>query len=127
MSSPDSPYPFDLTGDALRVVDLRPLWRALVADLLAGRSAGLVSARFHAALASAGAALVRDARKTHGDLPVVLTGGCFQNAHLAEGVLGELGGATYIHLHGSVPPGDGGLALGQALAADAIAARLHGA
>ena len=120
-------YPFDLSGDALRLVDLRPLWRRLAADVIAGVSPGAISARFHAALAAAGGALVREARRIHGDLPVVLTGGCFQNAHLAEGVLGELGGAAYIHLHGSIPPGDGGLALGQALAADAIAARLHGA
>jgi hydrogenase maturation protein HypF len=120
-------YPFDLSGDTLRTVDLRPLWRALAADVIGGVPPGAISARFHAALAAAGAALVREARSAHGDLPVVLTGGCFQNAHLSEGLLGALGGAPYIHLHGSVPPGDGGLALGQAIAADAIAARRQGA
>ena len=57
-------YPFDLSGDALRTVDLRPLWRALAADVLAGALPGLVSARFHAALSSAGAALIREARAT---------------------------------------------------------------
>jgi hydrogenase maturation protein HypF len=116
-------YPFDLAGDSLREVDLRPLWRALVADVLAGVEPGLISARFHAALAAAGAALLREARARHGPLPAVLTGGCFQNGRLAEGLLGLLGEAGYLHLHREVPPGDGGIALGQAVAADAIAAR----
>jgi hydrogenase maturation protein HypF len=52
-------------------------------------------------------------------LPIVLTGGCFQNARLAEGLLGELSGAFRVCQHGQVPPGDGGIALGQAIVADA--------
>ena len=56
-----------------------------------------------------------------GALPVVLTGGCFQNARLAEGIAAELSGSFRVYLHGQVPPGDGGLALGQALVADAVA------
>ena len=54
-----------------------------------------------------------------GRLPVVLTGGCFQNARLAEGILGELCGRVRVYQHGQVPPGDGGIALGQAVVADA--------
>jgi hydrogenase maturation protein HypF len=114
-------YPYDLTGDDLRTVDLRPLWRALAADVISSAPPGAISARFHAALADAGARLVREARARHGELPVVLTGGCFQNAHLSEGLFAALGGAPYIHLHGAVPPGDGGIALGQAIVADAVA------
>jgi hydrogenase maturation protein HypF len=52
---------------------------------------------------------------------VVLTGGCFQNAYLAERIGAELSGSFKVYLHGQVPPGDGGLALGQALVADAVA------
>jgi hydrogenase maturation protein HypF len=54
-------------------------------------------------------------------MPVVLTGGCFQNARLAEGVKRRLQGDFDVHLHCEVPPGDGGIALGQALVADAVA------
>ena len=54
---------------------------------------------------------------------MVLTGGCFQNARLAEGILRELSGLFAVYTHAHVPPGDGGLALGQALVADAVARR----
>jgi len=49
----------------------------------------------------------------------VLTGGCFQNARLAEGLLRGLSGDFRVYLPGEIPPGDGGLALGQAVVADA--------
>jgi hydrogenase maturation protein HypF len=80
-----------------------------------------VSAAFHETLADVAAALVRGAAERCGRLPVVLTGGCFQNARLASGVRRRLAGDFEVLLHGEVPPGDGGLALGQALVADAMA------
>ncbi len=118
-----APYPFDLdTAGPVIELDLRPLWRALVEDVALGAAPAIVSARFHAALARAGAELVRRASRTTGRLPVVLTGGCFQNARLTEGILGELSLSFEVYPHGQVPPGDGGIALGQALVADA---RVH--
>ncbi len=95
--------------------------RAAVGDLSSGVSPGRVSARFHEGMADVAAALVRRAAAAHGRLPVVLTGGCFQNARLAESVLARLEGDFDVRLHGEVPPGDGGIALGQALVADAVA------
>jgi len=117
-----APYPFDLDhARPVTELDLRPLWRALAQDAANGVPAGAVSARFHAGLVAGGAALVRDAARRTGPLPVVLTGGCFQNARLAEGILGALGSDFRVYLHGRVPPGDGGIALGQAIVADASA------
>jgi len=118
-----APYPFDVAvADGLDTLDLRPLWRALARDVAGGAAAGEISARFHASLAAGGAELVRGAARRTGRLPVVLTGGCFQNSRLAEGVLRELSGAFAVYPHGQVPPGDGGIALGQAVVADATAA-----
>jgi hydrogenase maturation protein HypF len=117
-------YPFELDrSGAVTQLDLRPLWRALVADLRKGTGAGAISTRFHAALAAAGSELVRQAATRTGHLPVVLTGGCFQNAFLSERISTELSGSFTVYRHGHVPPGDGGLALGQALVADAVARR----
>ncbi|MEJ5367150.1 MAG: carbamoyltransferase HypF [Bryobacteraceae bacterium] len=61
--------------------------------------------------------IVRSARRA-GVEEVVLTGGCFQNARLAEAAARRLR-AEGFHplLHREVPPNDGGLAAGQLLAA----------
>jgi hydrogenase maturation protein HypF len=105
-------------------IDLRAMVRDVVDDLRAGVSASTISARFHNTLAAATAAVVRRAARERGVLPVVLTGGCFQNARLAERLAGALVAAFTVHLHRNVPPGDGGLALGQAVVAAAVARRM---
>jgi hydrogenase maturation protein HypF len=111
-------YPYRIDRGARPwVLDLRPLVRAAVADLRAGLAAPTLSARFHNALAAATAELVRGAAEHTGRLPVVLSGGCFQNALLAERVRAALLPDFAVHLHRDVPPGDGGLALGQAVVA----------
>lgn len=116
-------YPFALVETAgLVEADLRPLVRAAVDDVLAGAPAARVSAAFHETLADVGAALVRGAAERHGRLPVVLSGGCFQNARLAESVRARLAPDFELVLQREVPPGDGGIALGQALVADELAA-----
>jgi hydrogenase maturation protein HypF len=118
-------YPYDVARDGdLWQLDLRPLWRALAEDVVNGRNAALVSARFHEALANAGAELVRRAAEECGKLPVVLTGGCFQNARLAAGIVRRLDTSFEVYQHAFVPPGDGGIALGQAVVADAALAQL---
>jgi hydrogenase maturation protein HypF len=102
-------------------VDLRPVMRGAVGDLIAGRSAATISARFHNTLAAVTVELARAALATTDDVPIVLGGGCFQNVRLAEDVLHPLrkSGAR-IYMNHAVPPGDGGLALGQAVIANAI-------
>jgi hydrogenase maturation protein HypF len=113
-------YPFDLDLEAATPeVDLRATLRAAVEDFFAGAAPGAISARFHNTLARATAELVRRAVAHAGRLPIVLTGGCFQNALLAERVLEELDGHPVL-LHRRVPAGDGGLALGQAAVAGAL-------
>ena len=113
-------YPFGIdTRGAVLELDLRPTVRALVDEFLLGVPAGRLSARFHDTLVHSTAALVGLVRDRAGRLPVVLTGGCFQNPRLAEGLLAALEPDFQVHLHRLVPPGDGGIALGQAVVADA--------
>ncbi|MGE5412891.1 MAG: carbamoyltransferase HypF [Syntrophomonadaceae bacterium] len=102
-------------------IDLRPALREAVADLLAGRGPAGIAARFHETLAEATAKMIEESLALVGDAPVVLTGGCFQNALLVERTLARLGTRVPVHLHRRVPPGDGGLALGQAVIASAVA------
>jgi hydrogenase maturation protein HypF len=101
-------------------VDFRPVMKAAVEDLIAGRHAAVVSARFHNTLVDVTAELARAALALRGDMPVVLSGGCFQNARLAEGVIGALRPSARVYMNHDVPPGDGGIALGQAVIANAF-------
>lgn len=107
-------------GSAPWEVDLRPLVKAAVIDLVDGRSPATVSARFHNTIADTTIELARAAMAITGDVPVVLSGGCFQNALLAERIIGALRPQHRIFMNHLIPPGDGGLALGQAVIADAL-------
>ncbi|HET7219683.1 MAG TPA: carbamoyltransferase HypF [Vicinamibacterales bacterium] len=121
----DEQYGFDVdTRVSPWSIDLRPMVRAVVGDVLARVPAPAISARFHNTMVSATAAVVRLAARSRGALPVVLTGGCFQNARLSERLARALSPQLQVYLHGEVPPGDGGLSLGQAVAAAAVARRL---
>jgi hydrogenase maturation protein HypF len=114
-------YPYGIVGSGNpSQLDLRPAVWAAVADTVRGATVPQIAARFHNTIAEATAALVRRVVSEYGRLPVVASGGCFQNARLAESVRAALAPEHDVRLHARVPPGDGGLALGQALVADAI-------
>jgi hydrogenase maturation protein HypF len=102
-------------------VDLRPLVKAAVLDLIEGRSPSIVSARFHNTLIDVTVELAHSISAARGDMPVVLSGGCFQNALLAEGVLARIDRTSPVYMNQEIPPGDGGLALGQAVIAARVA------
>ncbi len=92
------------------IADWEPMIRQILDERVRGEPAGRISARFHNALAGWALDLARavDCRQ------VVLTGGCFQNALLTERVRQRLlDGGFAVHSHQRVPPGDGGIALGQ--------------
>jgi hydrogenase maturation protein HypF len=102
-------------------LDLRPMVRQIVREVIAGADRGRIAACFHNTLVAGSAAMVRSAIEQHGRLAVILSGGCFQNPLLAQGIAAALRDVTAVHLNRSVPPGDGGIALGQAMVARALA------
>lgn len=95
-------------------VDPRPMIKSAVLDLIDGKSPSTISAKFHNTLAAVTIELANAASAA--TLPIVLTGGCFQNALLTERILDGLPDAR---THHHIPPGDGGIALGQAVIASA--------
>jgi hydrogenase maturation protein HypF len=96
------------------VVDWEPMVLELIARIGGGEPAPVLAAEFHHALAEA---IVQVARRT-GQSRVVLTGGCFQNRLLTECAVRQLEAAGLRpYWHQRIPPNDGGIALGQAVAA----------
>jgi hydrogenase maturation protein HypF len=96
------------------VLDWGPMVEGILLDLANAVPVWEISARFHNALAEGIVSIARAA----GQVRVALTGGCFQNRYLLERTVRQLRSAGFSpYWHQRVPPNDGGIALGQAVAA----------
>ncbi|MGQ9889395.1 MAG: carbamoyltransferase HypF [Aggregatilineales bacterium] len=108
----DEPYPFTLDADG--VLDWRQMIRYIDDERHKNVPAGFQAARFHTTLVEMMVAVARQA----GQQRVILTGGCFQNRRLAEQAVTRLRAAGFEPVwHQRIPPNDGGIALGQLMAA----------
>jgi len=104
----------------VHAVNSAPLIRAVVVDVKAGVSPGVIAAKFHNGMAL----MIRDTcirlREENQLNEVALSGGVFQNVTLLERVLPLLREAGFtVYTQRLVPPNDGGLSLGQAVVAAA--------
>jgi len=110
----DETYPFALAaGPAPWVLDWGPMIQALLGERTR-LSAGLLAAKLHNTLVAMLLAVAQRA----GERRVVLSGGCFQNRYLTERAVGALRAAGFAPFwHQRIPPNDGGIAVGQILAA----------
>ncbi len=102
--------------DGPSVLNLYPLFKQLLDETTPPRGA----AHFHASLVDGLVHWIADAAEATGLRRVVLAGGCLHNRVLAAGLRHRLtarGLAVFEAQH--VPPGDGGIALGQAWVARA--------
>lgn len=102
-------------------IDLRLMVESIADDLSGAVPASIISARFHNTLVEATALALESAAAAHGDRPVALSGGCFQNPRLTESLITRLSPRFDVYINRRVPAGDGGIALGQAAVAAAIA------
>jgi hydrogenase maturation protein HypF len=103
-----------VTTEPALVVDTRPLIRAVAEESAKNVPAARIARRFHSTLVDLIAAVCGRLRQATGIGTVVLSGGVFLNALLTREVCARLGADGFrVHRHRLVPPGDGGLSLGQ--------------
>ena len=114
------PVPWEIAlrqaGGGLLELDSAALFAAVLRAREDGMEAGEIAARFHASHAAGFADMAARAGAMLGIRTVGLSGGSFQNLILAQWLGAELRARGLAPLgHAQVPPGDGGLALGQAV------------
>jgi hydrogenase maturation protein HypF len=89
-------------------------WEPAVRAVLAAPGNPALPVRFHNMLVD----MAVDVAARIGEANVVLSGGCFQNRYLTERMIARLRAAGHRpYWHQRVPPNDGGIALGQVMAA----------
>jgi len=112
-------YLFSLVPDGnCWQIGVRPLFEAIVQDLLKSTPVETISQRFHNGLVeifSRTADRIREESSLH---RVCLSGGTFQNSYLLKSLVRRLEENGFeVFTQSAVPAGDGGLSLGQALIA----------
>lgn len=107
-----------IAKDDILVLDPRPLITEMVSAIADGGNPAGLARGFHDSVAMMlASAAIRTARRTELKR-VVLSGGCFVNRLLLERTATALTEAgLQVFTHQQTPPGDGGLALGQAVVA----------
>lgn len=118
--SEPSAYSIEMAGtetESQALLCWKTMLREIVDDLQNHVPTGNIAMRFHRAIAEGVAAVA----VRFPELPVVLSGGCFQNRVLTELIAAKLGDhPAGLFLPGRIPPNDGGLAVGQLAVAAAI-------
>jgi len=100
--------------NSVYVIDWEPMLQGILNDVSCRIPVGKISAKFHNTLVEA---IVVIAYRI-GEERVVLTGGCFQNRYLTERAIHRLRSENFRpYWHQRIPPNDGGIALGQVIAA----------
>lgn len=126
IEEPVSPaYPVDITTgrDGCWIMDASPGVRQIVADIKKGVSRDKIAALFHLSLVDMMVETTAKVGKETGLDRVVLSGGVFNNNTVFSQITRMLDEKGFkVYTHSIVPCGDGGIALGQAMAA---AARQH--
>ena len=110
------PFSYDMMEEeGRRVVGLAPAFRELLLEREKGANTALLAHRFHMTVADIIKEMCMRLREKAGISDVALSGGVFHNRILLERSLALLQQAGFrVLTNTAVPPGDGGVSLGQA-------------
>ncbi len=112
-------YRFDISQSASGIV---LGWRRVIGDafldMMNGVGTGVISAKFHNGVVQALLDVCINMQEQWGKLPIVLSGGVFQNIHLLDRAFEVLTANGYeVYTNEKVPANDGGISFGQAVVA----------
>ena len=115
-------YNFEwISGDMHKVL-LQPIVCGVVDDMRKGVHPSNISSKFHATIIKLFSELCEVIRKESGLNRIALSGGVFQNSIILTGLMEKLEEKGFqVFTHTQVPANDGGISLGQAMVASAVA------
>ncbi|MCL4512738.1 MAG: hypothetical protein M1421_01825 [Candidatus Eremiobacteraeota bacterium] len=98
-------------------LDWEPMVFEMLKEIKRKVSISMISVKFHNTLSD----MIVSAAHQIGLKQILLTGGCFQNKYLVERTAANLKSEGFeLYLHHQIPPNDGGIALGQVMAASRV-------
>ncbi len=107
------PYAFSIIDD---IINPAPMFGAILKDLQSGIPVREIARRYHDTVVAMAVEGAEKARKEKRINMVVLSGGCWHNNYLFARTRQLLQSKGFdVHYHRLVPPGDGGISLGQAM------------
>ncbi|MEJ2097030.1 MAG: carbamoyltransferase HypF [Deltaproteobacteria bacterium] len=119
-SAVEATYSFDLKSESVLKIEPQGIIEGVVQDIRAGVGVFRISAKFHATLIHLFESVCTRLKRETGLHRVALSGGVFQNTILLTGLVDRLTKSGFqVLTHEKVPTNDGGIALGQAVIADA--------
>jgi len=119
----DQIYPHDICcKDGVYQMDISPMWPELMRDRYSNDvPVPIISGKFHRTLTNLFTEILIKVREDTQLNQVVLSGGVFHNQILLGGMLTALQQEGFeVFYHQQVPPGDGGISLGQAVIASEV-------
>ena len=113
-------YDFEITEEkSILIVHPQKIIKGVVRDLIRKEKKSTISAKFHNTIAQIVNQICLELRSQHRLNSVCLSGGVFQNIFLLDRTYNLLSRNEFeISTHHKVPPGDGGISLGQAVIAN---------
>jgi hydrogenase maturation protein HypF len=114
-------YEYDMIFENVLKIEPQSIIEGIVRDIDKGVAVSSISGKFHATLIRMFCQVCERLKEETGIHRVALSGGVFQNSILLTGLKQNLEGKGFVVLtHENVPTNDGGIALGQAVIADAV-------
>lgn len=110
-------YNFKIIRNKILIIDWQPIIEEILIDLKNNIEKSKISAKFHNTISQ----IILKVAKLTGEIKILLSGGCFQNAFLLENTIKLLEENNfYVYWHQRVPPNDGGISFGQIAAANIL-------